>query len=251
MAKRTTSVFIAAIALAYATYVWAQGSSAAKLRGPAGEQSITVVQQGGQPFFPVDRVLAAVGGTVTKVPEGFKATVGGLDVAFASDSRYAVVRDRMIEMPQPPMIVEGRPFAPVQFFAGFLRLAAGLDAVWDPAAATLDLKALPVQTLEIQSSVVDVQNLTKIVLQLSGPTDYTIGREAGALVVHLKSPIKAAAAEQKFDSVYVSGMSFGAQDVRIELKTAQVAADAYKLDNPFRIVIDVREASAVVPDLPA
>ncbi|MEO8215702.1 MAG: N-acetylmuramoyl-L-alanine amidase [Acidobacteriota bacterium] len=250
MAKRTNVVFLTAVAVAFATYVWAQGSSAARLKFPGGEQTITIAQQGGQPLFPVDRVLASVGGRVEKVPEGFKAVVGGLDVAFAADSRYAVVRDKMIEMPQPPMIVEGRPFAPLQFFSGFLRLAAGLDAVWDQATGVLELKPVPVETLEVQPSVVDVQNLTKIVLQLSGPTEYTIVREAGTLVVRLVSPIRVPVPEQKYDSAYVSGMTFGPKEVRIELKTAQVAADSYKLENPFRIVLDLRQAAAPVPVLP-
>lgn len=237
-----------AVAIALAGLVWAQQPLTATVRTPSGERQVQMVQHGEQPLFPVDEVLSILGGTVARDPEGFRAKLNEVEVSFASDSRYAVMGNDMVEMPEPPLVVEGRAFVPWQFFGGFLRAAAGLETSWNAAASVLELRPAAREVLNAEASVVDLQGMTKIVIQLSGRTEYAITREPSYFSVRLSSPIRPQAAEQTVENPLVSRISYLETEIRIELKTAEVTADAYRLEAPFRIVIDLRPGAA--PTLP-
>src|SRR5436305_346953 len=65
-----------------------------------------------------------------------------------------------------------------------------------------------------------------------------------------KAPRKAPFAEQPYDDPYVKSVAVAGSDLRIQLTAPDVAADTYRLDNPFRIVIDLRKAAAPAPGAP-
>src|SRR5215831_423546 len=108
--KRLT-VVLAPLAL-IASLLLAQATAPATLRLPTGDKPVAMSQQGGVTFFAADQLLAAFGGTIT--PSG-------------TDSRFAVVRDELIEMPVVPLVIDGHPYVPLQFFQGFLPRAAQVD----------------------------------------------------------------------------------------------------------------------------
>ncbi|MHB9000029.1 MAG: stalk domain-containing protein, partial [Thermoanaerobaculia bacterium] len=129
--KRLTAVGVAMIAVA--SILMAQVPAQTILRTPAGDRPLTVLQQGGQTYVAADEVVTALGGTTITDNQGFRVTVAGKEAAFGPDSRFAVVRDDLIEMPVPPLSIDGRPFVPWQFFSGYLRITSEMDAAWDPA----------------------------------------------------------------------------------------------------------------------
>jgi N-acetylmuramoyl-L-alanine amidase len=88
-----------------------------------------------------------------------------------------------------------------------------------------------------------VQGISKIVLTLSAPSDYSITKEPNAYVIHFKAPLQAPFAEQAYEDPCVAHATFTGSDLRVQLTSAEVAGDAYKLDNPFRIVLDLRKVS--------
>lgn len=239
---------LTALGIALAGLVWAQGPQQASVRTSAGERQIQIVRQGERTLFPVDQVLAILGGTVSSDPEGYRARLNGVEVSFASDSRFAVIGDKMVEMPEPPVIIEGRVFVPWQFFQGFLAAASGMQTSWNAASGVLEFRPAVREVLTAQTSVVDLQGMTKIVIQLSGSTEYTIEREPGFFFIRLASPIRSSAPEQSVENPLVSRISYTERAVRIALKATEVTADAYKLESPFRIVLDLRPGSA--PRLP-
>src|SRR6266550_1390978 len=96
-------IILLAPPLLLASLVLAQVIAPATLRGPSGDHPIATLQQNGVTFFSADQVLAAVGGTVAADANGFKATAGNSMAAFGPDSRFAVVRDELIEMPVAPV----------------------------------------------------------------------------------------------------------------------------------------------------
>lgn len=245
--KKSILLFTA-VAIALAGLVWAQRPLSATVRTPSGERQVQMVQQGEQALFPVDEILSILGGSVTRDAEGFRAKLREAEVSFAADSRYAVLGDEMIEMPEAPLVVEGRAFVPWQFFAGFLRPAAGLETSWNAATSVLELRQAAREVLAAESSVVDLQGMTKIVIQLSGRTEYTITREPTYFRVRLASPIRTQAPEMAVQNPLVSKITYLEREIRIDLKTAEVTADAYRLEAPFRIVIDLRPGAA--PKLP-
>src|SRR5450759_13195 len=138
------------IAVAIASIVVAQVSNQATLRTPAGDKAITFVQQAGQVYVSANDVMAALGGTIQPDSTGFKVTLKNKIAAFGPDTRYAVVRDGLVEMPVAPLVIAGVPFVPWQFFQGFLATAADQEALWDGATHVLTIRAR-------QQSIVAVQ----------------------------------------------------------------------------------------------
>lgn len=219
------------------------GQAASTLRTPNGDKPLSVIHQGNQTYFAVDEVITALGGTVRQESGGFKAALGGVECAFGPDSRFAVVRDDLVEMPVPPLSAAGKPYATLQFFQGYLSRAAALDAAWDAAGHVLTVRTLQQTQVSVGASLANVQGITKIVLTLSGPADYAIVKEPAAYTVRFKSPIRAPFADQAQDDPNVSKLSFSGNDLRIQITSPDVIADAYKLDNPFRVVLDLRKGA--------
>jgi N-acetylmuramoyl-L-alanine amidase len=231
-----------------ATLLLAQVSAQqATLHTPAGDKPVATTRQGAQTLFAVDDVMAALGGTVTKDANGWKATINNTTAAFGTDSRFAVVKEDLIEMPLAPVSVEGRAYVAWQFFNGFLSRAAEQEVSLDPVRNVLSVRPLQHNVVSVQLSVANVQGISKTVLTLSGPVDYAIVKEANAYVVRFKTPIKAPFAEQSFDDPNVQKAIFTTADLRIQLTAPDVVGDAYKLDNPFRIVLDLRKGAATAP----
>jgi len=219
----------------------------ATLRTPAGDKTVTIARQGNQTFFSAEEVVTALGGTVTKDTNGWKVTINNVTAAFGTDSRFAVVREDLIEMPLAPLSVDGHPFVAWQFFNGFLSRASDQEAAFDPVNRVLSVRVLQRSVVNVQFSVANVQGISKIVLTLSGLVDYAIVKEASAYTVHFKTPVKPPFGEQTFDDPYVAKAAFTGNDLRILLTSPDVVGDAYRLDNPFRIVLDLRKGAAPAP----
>lgn len=231
-----------------ATLLLAQASTQqAVLRTPAGDKPVSITHQGAQTLFAVDEVVTILGGTVSKDANGWRATINTTTAAFGTDSRFAVVREDLIEMPIAPVSVEGRPFVPWQFFNGFLSRASEQEAAFDPINHVLSVRPLQRSVVNAQLSVANVQGISKTVLTLSAPVDYAIVKEANAYVIRFKTPVKAPFGEQAYDDPNVQKATFTANDLRIQLTAPDVAGDAYKLDNPYRIVLDLRKGATSVP----
>jgi len=239
------------IALTVASIVVGEVPNQAPLRTPAGDKPITLIQQNGQAYLSASEVISALGGVIEPDSTGFKVTLNNNIAAFGPDTRFAVVKDEIIEMPVTPIIVAGVPFVPWQFFQGFLSKASDQEALWDAASRVLTIRARQQSIVAVQMAVTNVQGISKIVLTLSAPSDYSITKEPIGYVIHFKAPLQAPFAEQAYEDPYVVQASFAGSDLRIQLTSAEVAGDAYKLDNPFRIVLDLRKVSTPAGGTPA
>ena len=235
------------IAVAIASIVVGQVSNQATLRTPAGDKPITFVQQAGQAYVSANDVIAALGGTIQPDSTGFKVTLNNTIAAFGPTRDIGVVKDDLIEMPVAPIVIAGAPFVPWQFFQGFLAKAADQEASWDGASRVLTIRPRQQSIVSVQMTVTNVQGISKIVLTLSAPADYAITKEPNAYVIHFKAPLQAPFAEQAYDDPHVSHATFTGSDLRIQLTSPEVAGDAYKLENPFRIVLDLRKVAAPDP----
>lgn len=233
--------------LAVASIVLAQSSGQGTLRTSAGDTPFTYVVQSGQTYVAANEVVTGLGGTLTPDANGYKVTLGTTVAAFASDSRFGVVRDDLIEMPVPPIAIEGAPYVPWQFFQGFLAKAAGMDVTWDAATHLLAVRPQSRDAVAITASVANVQDISKVVLTLSGAAEYSIVKEAQAYTIRFKSPVRAPFGEQSYEDPHIARLAFVGSDLRIHLTTPDVVADAYQLENPPRIVLDLRKGAPPVP----
>jgi N-acetylmuramoyl-L-alanine amidase len=254
----TRALSVSAIALASSLLFLAQAptqappnpANQATLRAANGDRAVTIAHQNGQTYFAADEVIAALGGSVTREGNGFKASLNNTIAAFGTDSRFGVVRDDLIEMPVPPVTIDNRPFVPWQFFQGFLIRSSGLDVTWDPTARLLQVHPAQTTAVGVQVSVANVQGISKVVLTLTAPADYTIVKEAGAFTIRFRNAIRAPYVEQTYEDQYVAKTSFIGNDLRIQLTAPDVVGDAYRLENPFRIVLDLRKGAAAGPGTP-
>jgi N-acetylmuramoyl-L-alanine amidase len=233
--------------LALTSIVLAQGQGQVTLRTPAGDKPVAAAQQNGLTYFSANDVVTAIGGTIQPDSGGFKVTLNNTIAAFGPDTRFAVVRDDLIEMPVNPIVIGGVPFVPWQFFNGFLGKAADSEVLWDSGARVLTVRPKQQSIVAVQMSVTNVQGISKVVLTLSGPSEYVIAKEASMYVIRFKAPLAAPFAEQAYDDANVSHASFSGSDLRIQLTSPDVIGDPYKLENPFRIVLDLRKAAAPIP----
>lgn len=242
----------AVVVLALASIVLAQTSGQATLRTPAGDKPFTYVQQSGQTYVSASELTTALGGTIAPDSNGYRVTINNVVAAFGPDTRYGVVRDDLIEMPVPPIAIEGAPYVPWQFFQGLLAKTSQMDVAWDANTHVLLVRPLAQNVVSVQPSVANVEGISKVVLTLSAAAEYTILKENLAYVVRFKSPIQSPYAEQTVEDPSISKLSFAGNDLRIQLTAPDVVADAYKLENPPRIVLDFRKAAAPIPgQLPA
>ncbi len=248
--KRFLPLGILVVLAALASIVLAQSPSQATLRTPTGDHVVNLVVRGGQTYFSAEDVLSSFGGTVTADGTGYKVTLGNAVAAFGPDSRFGVIRDDLIEMPVPPIAIEGHAFVPWQFFQGFLSKASDLEVTWDPSTRVIQARPQQHNATGVQVSVANVQGISKIVLTLTAPIEYSITKEQGAYTVHFKTSIRPPFVEQAYDDPSVAKASFAGNDLRIQLTAPDVAGDAYKLDNPFRIVLDLRKSAAASPTGP-
>jgi N-acetylmuramoyl-L-alanine amidase len=232
---------------AVTSIVLAQPAHQATLRTPSGERPVTYVQVGGHTFLNAVEVILGLGGTITPDSTGFRVMLNETTGVFGSESRFAVVRDDLIEMPVEPIMVEGRPFVPWQFFDGFLARAAQMEAQWDGVAHILTVRPRQQNAVAAQMSVTNFQGTSKIVVTLSSPAEYTITKEDNIYRITFRSPIQPPFVEQNFEDPHVSKATFGRNELRIQLTGLDVVGDPYRLDNPFRIVIDVRKGTVPVP----
>jgi len=243
-----------AVLLAAASIGLAQQSSQATLRTPAGDKPLPTIHQNLMTFFSATDVITALGGAVTPDANGFKVTLNNVVAAFGPDSRFAVVRDDLIEMPLPPVIVDGKPFVSAQFFAGFLSRAADMEVSWDGTARVLTVRPQQHNVTGVQVNVANVQGTTKVVITLTAPIDYSIVKDAQMYTIRFKTPIRAPYTDQAHEDPNVSHTTFAGNDLKIQLTAPDVVGDAYRLENPFRVVIDLRKAAAApaqgMPALP-
>ena len=240
----------ALLLLAIASIVLAQTSGQATLRTPSGDSPFTYVEQGGQTYVSAEQVTAALGGSITADTHGTKVTIAGNTAAFGPDSRFGVIRDDLIEMPVAPIVIEGKAFVPWQFYQGLLSKVSAMDVSWDAGARVLTVKPQQRDAVSVQVSVANVQDISKIVISLSAPAEYNIVKEPNAYVVRFRAPVRAPFPEQTYEDPYIAKVTFVANDLRIQLTAPDVVGDAYQLDNPPRVVLDLRKATAPVPGGP-
>lgn len=244
--KRLLSLGILTL-LAVASIVLAQSSGQGTLRTPTGDAPFTYVLQSGHTYVNAAEVVTGLGGTLTPDPNGYKVTIGNAVATFGSDSRFGFVRDELIEMPVPPITIEAKPYVPWQFFQGFLGKSAGMDVTWDPATHLLVVREQARDAVAVQASVANVQGISKIVLTLSGPAEYSISKEPQAYVIRFRTPIRAPFGEQAYEDPHIARLTFAGSELRIALTAPDVVADAYQLESPPRIVLDLRKGVPPVP----
>ncbi|HEV7766220.1 MAG TPA: N-acetylmuramoyl-L-alanine amidase, partial [Thermoanaerobaculia bacterium] len=87
-------------------------------------------------------------------------------------------------------------------------------------------------------------------ITLSAPAEYSIVKEPTAYIVRFRVPVRPPFTEQAYEDTGIAKVAFAGSDLRIQLTATDIVGDAYRLENPPRIVIDFRKGTAPVAGVP-
>jgi N-acetylmuramoyl-L-alanine amidase len=90
--------------------------------------------------------------------------------------------------------------------------------------------------------------MTKIVMQFPSKLDYSVRREQNAYIIQVPNPIRTRAADQTFTSPLLDRVLVRENQIVVNLASREIAGDAYAIENPFRIVLDLQRGVSTVPE---
>lgn len=219
-----------------------EAEEATLLREGASEQ-ILIVREGNVILVPADRIVRALGGTVEKTTEGFALEVDGRRASVSTTSRTALSGEDLITMPVLPVSIENRLFVPIEFFADFLR-PSELALAWDETLRAVSIQPLVRNPVSVEVSIIRVEPISKLILQTESKRNYQVVRRPASYVIRFGAPVFADFSEKRFDDPMVSRVTVRGNELEIFLRTPQAAADAYELESPPRIILDIARGSA-------
>ena len=127
--------------------------------------------------------------------------------------------------------------------------ASALDVTWDPAGRLLQVHPAQTTAVTVQVSVANVQGISKVVLTLTAPADYTIVKETSTYGSGSGVPFAHPMSEPR-TTIRTLPRPHSSATTSIQLTAPDVVGDAYRLENPFRIVLDLRKGAASGPGTP-
>lgn len=219
-----------------------EAEQATLLREGASEQ-ILIVREADVILVPADRIVRALGGTIEKTTEGFALEVDGRRASVSTTSRTALFGENLITMPVLPVSIENRLFVPIEFFADFLR-PSELALAWDETLRAVSIQPLVRNPVSVEVSIIRVEPISKLILQTEMKQSYQVVRRPASYVIRFGGPVYADFSEKRFDDPMVSRVTVRGNELEVFLRTPQAAADAYELESPPRIVLDIARGSA-------
>ncbi len=128
-----------------------------------------------------------------------------------------------------------------------LRAALGV-AVYLTAAAAGAQEA----PLSFEVAVVHVEPTTQVVFKQSAPSRFTPTLSPGGFQIRWASPrIIVPFVEKKYDDPFVAAVRFSGDTASIEFREPGLAARAYPLSNPDRVVVEIGRVAAAPEQQPA
>lgn len=243
--KRAVPTAVLAL-VAAATIVLAQSPGRATLRSQNGDAVVSTITIDGNLFVSADEFVTGLGGTIEQDGPGYNVSLLGRLGAFGIDSQYGVVRDELIQMPALPVIVEARPYVPWQFFRGFIASAGDLELTWNPAEQVFTIQPRIRETLGGRLSLVQIDDVSKLVIQLDRKTDFAVTDAELGYVIRLANPVSLQAPEFTFQNPHLASITVDGRNLALTLTGEDVVGSWYSLENPYRIVLDLKKGVAPV-----
>jgi N-acetylmuramoyl-L-alanine amidase len=160
------------------------------------------------------------------------------------------VDQKIMAISRPARSVGGELYAPLDFFEKILFPLAGATGAYDSAKRTWNLtETTPPLSLEV--AVVHVDPSTQVVIKQSGSATFVPTlTDTGFQVRWPGQKVAGPFAERRYDDPFVSVVRFAGDTVSIEFKEKGLAARAYPLSSPERVVVEIGRAPAGSAALP-
>lgn len=196
------------------------------------------------PLFALAPVVEAVGGRLeARRGDSWVLVLQDRELLFGPDADTLAIGTEILPLSQPPRVIEGRVYVPLDFLELSYGNLIGRRFSWDAADRRLIIEERRPRTLPVTTDVVHLQGVTTVVLQFPQPPDYRIVERPGGVDVLLLGDRLDNPGRQPVDDPLVSGVEIERERVRLDLEPG-ARADSYTLSGPFRIVFDVVESEA-------
>ncbi len=204
------------------------------------------------PMFGLGPLVDALGGKLTAGETGESVTLrlAEKDVVLGAGNAIITVGDAIFSLSQPPSLGEDGLQVPVDFLRRTYGDLLGYAFEWHPETARLTIARRGTREMGVALDVVHLQGMTTVVLQFPEEPRYRIDRPLPETIVveMLADRLTPPAPPKTVQDPLVQAVVIEPQRIRVQLAAGAQAA-SYILQNPFRLVFDVHQTSAV--DIPA
>jgi N-acetylmuramoyl-L-alanine amidase len=209
----------------------------------------------GPPLVALAPLAERLGGTLTVEKDGQSATLvlEGKEIVLGVGSTIATVADEIVSLPQPVVRGAGGLLVPLELLRKAYGSILGYGFDWRPDEGRLSIGPRGAREIPVVLDVVHLQGVTTVALQFAEIPRYSVDQQPGTIVVQMVSDRLQAPPVRKLPpEALVEGIDFGPQQIRLRLREG-VKAESYTLDNPFRLVFDIHDASSqlVAPATPS
>jgi len=202
--------------------------------------------------FRISDAAKALGFEVTSDPTSgvLKISGEGHQLYLGVGTLQVPVDQKIMAISRPARAVGGELYAPLDFFEKILFPLAGAAGSYDPAHRVWTLtETTPPLSLEV--AVVHVDPTTQVVIKQSGSANFVPSlTDTGFQVRWPGQKVAGPFAERRYDEPFISLVRFAGDTVSIEFKEKGLAARAYPLASPERVVVEVGRTPAGSPAAP-
>jgi len=199
------------------------------------------------PAFGLSALVNNLGGTLAPgaTAESASLTLEGKEVVIGIGSAIITVGDSVVPLSQPVVRGEGGTLmVPVDFLRKTYGDVLGYSFDWRPESQRLVIGRRAARELPVLLDVVHLQGMTTVVLQFPEEPRYQIKRRTGAVDVQMLGDRLAPPPRHPVQDPFVQDVTITPEQVHIQVGAGLDVA-SYVLNNPFRIVFDVHQPSAV------
>ncbi len=203
--------------------------------GPSGPQVA---------LAPLARLL---GGTLApgEADESWTLKIGETEVILGIGSAVVTVGDSIASLSQPPTRGDDGPRVPLDFLNRTFGDLAGYAFDWRPEQQRLTVGRRSAREINVALDVVYLQGMTTVVLQFDAVPRYRLREQPGQVTLEmLGDRLAVPAAPPRVENPLVADVQIAAQQVALTLAPG-AEVESYVLENPFRLVFDVHQPTAV------
>jgi len=204
------------------------------------------------PEFGLSALVNNLGGTLAPgaTAESASLTLEGKEVVIGIGSAIITVGDAVVPLSQPVVRGEmGTLMVPVDFLRKTYGDLLGYSFDWRPETQRLVIGRRAARELPVLLDVVHLQGMTTVVLQFPEEPRYQIKRRPGIVDVQMMGDRLAPPPHHAVQDPFVQDVTITPEQVHIQVGPGLDVA-SYVLNNPFRIVFDVHQPSAVESPAP-
>jgi N-acetylmuramoyl-L-alanine amidase len=202
------------------------------------------------PLFSLGPMIQALGGELVEDPTGESATlrIGETDVVIGVGSAVITVGDNIVSLSQPVIRTEGGIQVPLELLQKTWGDLQGYSFEWRPQETRLVIARRGAREIGVAVDVVHLQGMTTVVLQFSESPRYRLEQQPGVVEVQMAGDrLSQPAQPPQVRDPLVQSVGIAPELIRVQMAPG-LAVESYTLENPFRLVFDIHQPSAVVAE---